>query len=68
MEESVEYFPTETLRGLMPKNHVVLGDETVFPAGPLGLDIQVASQIREALGFHKERKKLRCFLLEARWR
>src|SRR5579863_3393941 len=66
MEKSAEYLAVETLRGLVPEDHVILCDKAVFPAIPLGLDIEVAGQIREALGFHKERKQFRCFLLEAR--
>jgi hypothetical protein len=38
----------------VPEDHVVLCDEAIFPAIPLGLDIEVASQIREAPAFHKE--------------
>jgi hypothetical protein len=45
MEKSVEYLAVETLRGLVPKDHVILCDKAVFPAIPLGLDIEVARQI-----------------------
>ena len=54
MEKSVEYLAVETLRGLVPEDHVVLCDKAVFPAIPLGLDIEVAGQIREAPALHKE--------------
>jgi len=54
IEESVEYLTVETLRGLVSKDHVILCDKAVFPAIPLGLDIEVAGQIREAPAFHEE--------------
>lgn len=68
MEKSVEYLAVETLRGPVPEDHVVLCYKAVFPVIPLGLDIEVAGQIRETPVFHKEREKLACFLLEARCR
>ena len=54
MEKSVEYLAVETLRGLVPEDHVILCDKAVFPAIPLGLDIEVAGQIREAPALYKE--------------
>ena len=53
---------------MVPEDRVVLCDEAIFPAVPLGLDIEVASQIREDAAFHKEREKFACLLLEARRR
>src|SRR6185312_13535190 len=47
------------------EDQIVLRNEAVFLAVPFRLDIEVASQIREALTFHKEREKLLRFLLEA---
>src|SRR5205814_1999546 len=63
--ESADAVPRVTVPGLAQKDRVLLGDEPELLALPLCLQVEITSQIREALAFDKQRKELGSLFLQA---
>jgi hypothetical protein len=64
--ESADAFTRVTLPGLVQEDRVLLRDEPVLLALPLCLQVEITSQISEAVAFDKQREELGSLFLQAR--